>query len=56
LIVAHRYSAVMHCNRILYLDEGRVVEQGTHEELLRLRGRYAGIWEKQRLTESLEKA
>jgi ATP-binding cassette subfamily B multidrug efflux pump len=56
IIVAHRYSAVMHCNRILYLEDGRVVEQGTHEELLRLGGRYAGIWEKQRLTESLERA
>jgi ATP-binding cassette subfamily B protein len=56
VIVAHRYSAVMHCNRILYLDNGRIVEQGTHEELLRLRGHYAGIWEKQRLSESLERA
>jgi len=55
VIVAHRYSAVMHCNRILYLDRGRVVEQGTHEELLRLGGHYAAIWEKQRLSESLER-
>ena len=56
IIVAHRYSAVMHCNRILYLQDGRILEQGTHEELLRLRGHYAAIWEKQRLSESLEKA
>jgi ATP-binding cassette subfamily B multidrug efflux pump len=56
VIVAHRYSAVMHCNHILFLENGRVVERGTHEELLRLNGRYAEVWEKQRLSESLEKA
>ncbi len=55
IIAAHRYSAVMHCDHILYLDHGRVIEQGTHEELIRLRGAYAAVWEKQRLSESLEK-
>jgi len=55
IIAAHRYSAVMNCDHILYLEHGRVLEQGSHEELLRLQGAYAGIWEKQRLSESLEK-
>jgi ATP-binding cassette subfamily B protein len=56
VIAAHRYSAVMHCDEILYLESGRVKERGTHDELLRLGGAYASVWEKQRLRESLERA
>jgi ATP-binding cassette subfamily B multidrug efflux pump len=56
IVVAHRYSAVKHCDEILYLKDGRVSERGTHEELLRLGGAYAAVWEKQRLSESLEQA
>lgn len=56
VIAAHRYSAVMHCDEILFLENGRVAERGTHEELIRLGGAYASVWEKQRLRESLEKA
>jgi ATP-binding cassette subfamily B protein len=54
VIVSHRYSAVMGCDNILFLANGKILEQGTHAELLRLGGAYADVWEKQRLSSSLE--
>ena len=44
LIVAQRLSTVMHANQILLLHRGRVMERGTHDELLALGGRYAQLW------------
>jgi len=54
LIVSHRYSAVMGCDNIVFLAEGKILEQGTHAELLRKGGAYAAVWEKQRLSSALE--
>jgi ATP-binding cassette subfamily B multidrug efflux pump len=54
LIVSHRYSAVMGCDNIIFLVDGKILEQGTHAELLRLGGAYAAVWEKQRLSTALE--
>jgi len=43
-IIAHRVSAVKNSDEILYFENGRIVERGTHHELLQLRGRYYGIY------------
>ncbi|MCP5409666.1 MAG: lipid A export permease/ATP-binding protein MsbA [Chromatiaceae bacterium] len=43
LVIAHRLSTVKHADRILVLKEGRIVEQGSHEELIRLEGEYTEL-------------
>ena len=47
LIVAHRLASLMHADRILCLDNGQIIEQGTHEDLLLLGGRYRDLYELQ---------
>ncbi|GAA5066478.1 ABC transporter ATP-binding protein [Nocardia callitridis] len=44
LMIAHRLHTVRYADHIVFLDNGRIVEQGTHEELLRHGGRYAQFW------------
>lgn len=45
IMIAHRLSTVVHADRIIVLDSGRVVESGTHDELVGLGGLYARMWE-----------
>jgi ATP-binding cassette subfamily B protein len=54
VIASHRISAVRDASWIIVLDEGRVVEQGTHDVLIAAGGRYASLLRRQQLEESIE--
>lgn len=47
LIIAHRLSTIRHCDAILLVDGGEIKEQGTHDELMELRGKYYELWQMQ---------
>ena len=47
IIIAHRLSTIQHANKILVLDKGKVIEMGTHDELLALNGHYRNLYELQ---------
>ena len=47
LIIAHRLATVKNCDKIIVMDKGKIVEQGTHKELLEKKGQYYRLWEMQ---------
>ena len=49
VVIAHRLSTIRECDRIIYLENGKIVEDGTYDELISLNGRFAELVERQRL-------
>lgn len=47
LIIAHRLATVKHCDKIIVMDQGKIIEEGSHEELLTQKGQYYKLWEMQ---------
>lgn len=47
VLIAHRLSTIMHADRIYVLEKGHIIEQGTHDELLQIRGLYSAMWRQQ---------
>jgi ATP-binding cassette, subfamily B, multidrug efflux pump len=47
IAIAHRLSTIARMDRLIVLDHGKIVEQGTHNELLRRNGLYAALWQHQ---------
>jgi len=54
-IIAHRLSTNRQADHILFIDEGRIVEQGTHQELISKDVRYCALYELQQLQDSIQK-
>ena len=52
IFIAHRLSTIKNCDRIYVMEKGKIVEQGTHRELIELGGRYAYLVKQQSLDEN----
>lgn len=55
LMISHQLSAAAACDRILVLEQGRLVQQGHHDELVLRKGTYRRLWEREQASEELQK-
>ena len=56
LMISHQLSAAAACDRVLVLEEGRLVQQGHHSQLMTERGTYRRLWDREQATEQLKAA
>ena len=54
LVIAHRLSTIVDADSIVVMEQGRIVEQGTHQQLLQLHGHYTAMWELQQQQKEME--
>ncbi|MBS1468733.1 MAG: ATP-binding cassette domain-containing protein [Erysipelatoclostridium sp.] len=54
VIVAHRLSTIKHADKIFVISKGKIIEEGTHQELLKLRGTYYNLYRLQNMQNSIE--
>ena len=47
IVISHRLSSLMHADQILFIEDGQIVERGTHDELLAQNGRYRALYDLQ---------
>ena len=55
LLISHQLSAAAACDRILVIDEGKLVQEGVHSELIKKNGLYRSLWEREKAVEQIEK-
>lgn len=53
IIIAHRLSTIMRCDKIFVMEQGKFIEQGTHNQLIQKKGRYYNLW-KDQLPDNIE--
>ncbi len=49
VVIAHRLSTIQNCSRIIMLEDGKIVEEGTYQQLIDLEGKFAALVKRQRL-------